>query len=274
MYSKHGINRASPGTNDQDFWMLNRLDKQDGRRRGVLYAHQGGTLAVSVLDPVNKPGTCSLLRSLADAGYAVAGSDISGQSPMGNATSQARLAQVDAWTIAAKDAIPEGVGAASSKKRIGLGISQGATTLVNYFGYDANDSSHSGHVADLAAFVFVLPALNLDFYYQNNTSGLRAVIEAAWGVTYPAALPARADSQSNMSLLASATIPIRIYIAAADSDPIQTTSMANANLASLGGNGTVISLGDGVVVGGHTEAVIDAIDKADLINWLSSVASV
>lgn len=255
MFSSVGLNRSAPASGDADLWMRPRLDKGDASHRGLLFAHAGATV-MSTLFATTAANTYRLLATLADAGFAVAANDMGGQSPMGNPTAQTRLGEADAWCISAA-----GVGASTSQ-RVAVGYSQGATGVINYFG------KSPGHVADLAALILILPALDLDFYYQNDTSGTRAAIEAAWSITYPDALPANADPQTNMTLIAAAEIPTRIYIAGEDGDPIQTAAMAAANLAALGGNGSVIALSGTT----HDDTTVGTIDRGDLLNWLQSVA--
>lgn len=239
---------------ETDLWIRPSRGFQFGSRRGVLYAHQGTASGLAPIDYTNFAGTARLLDAIAGYGYVVASQDLGGTAHWGNTTAQARVGATDSWLLASTAA------GASTADRIAVGISMGGAAAVNYFG------KSPGHVADLAALVLILPALNLDFYYQNDTGSARAPIETAWGITYPTALPANADPQTNMALIAAATIPTRIYFAS--DDPIQDSAMATANLAALGGNGSTVNLG----ALGHTDAAIAAIDKPDLIAWLQSVA--
>lgn len=61
----------------------------------------------------------------------------------------------------------------------------------------------------VAAMIGSLPLTNIKYVYEQNTSGLRAHVEAAWGVTYPAALPDGALLLENSAL--AGEIPIRFY---------------------------------------------------------------
>jgi hypothetical protein len=232
-----------------------------------VYAHQGATAAWQAAgDPVAKPGTYKLLEALADAGYVIGGSDMSSSAgPMGDPLSQARMANVDTWLKASTTS--GGLGASASKARIWLGISQGATAILDYLGYDHNAGSHTGHMTDCAAIVLILPLIHLDSAYQNDTGGLRAGIGTAWGVTYPTALPSHADPLTNLATVAATTPPVRIYYASDDS--IENSTFPASDLTSLGSNGSVINLG----ALGHTEAAIAAIDLPNLIAWLATVAA-
>lgn len=240
---------------ESDLWARPVRGYRAGTRRGVLYSHHSGGTGKTPLDWTNNAGTARLCEALA-ANYAFASSDLGGSALCGNTTAQTRLGQLDAWCIASGTDRPR----ASTAPRIAVGVSGGVTALVNYYG------TSPGHVADLAALVLILPLWDLDYAYQTNPSGVRAVIEAAWGVTHPTALPAGADPRGNTTLIGAANIPTRIYYAS--DDPLYTAQIISDMVAAFGNQASAVNVG----ALGHTDAAIAAIDRAELVSWLRTVA--
>lgn len=97
----------------------------------------------------------------------------------------------------------------------------------------------------VASYTGVIPLLNIQSAYTTNYGSLRAQIEAAWGVTYPAALPAGAAIHTGAAAL-NGVIPSRVYYAGNDTviDPAVTQAVA----ATMGA--TAVDLG----TNGHSEA--------------------
>jgi predicted alpha/beta hydrolase family esterase len=98
----------------------------------------------------------------------------------------------------------------------------------------------------------IIPVTGIQWCRDNN-AGLRTQIDAAWGVTYPAALPAGADpftDSTQTSVLA--TIPWQGY---ASSDDTAAAPLANTQAWGTTVGGVVSSLG----ALGHTDAAVGAV---------------
>lgn len=94
----------------------------------------------------------------------------------------------------------------------------------------------------VAALIGGIPVLDLNDIYQNNKGGYQGAIGAAYGVTYPTALPGL-STHSPVAYPADVRgFPIRLYTS--DNDPIASNTVAaQAWAAAVGSNVTVISGG-------------------------------
>lgn len=134
-----------------------------------------------------------------------------------------------------------------------IGASMGGVAMIRWA--NANPTKVAGIVG-------IIPLTNLAYFYANNIGGAGAQIGTAWGVTYPAALPAGSDTQAMAASLAG--IPGRIYYSGSDATirPVDSTGFASAagwtatNLGTLGHSentiGQLVDLG-----AGHSAEVID-----------------
>jgi pimeloyl-ACP methyl ester carboxylesterase len=109
---------------------------------------------------------------------------------------------------------------ANSEPPLLVGVSMGAGTVLRWA---ANHPTHS--VAG------IVPGLNFQQGRIDNPGGtIRGLIDAAWGVTYPAALPAGANP-SDLTY----TVPIHLWYAPDDvtASPSATEAFAAAKGATL-----------------------------------------
>lgn len=123
--------------------------------------------------------------------------------PWGNPTAQTRLGQCRTWLQA---------NGALSGTVLCVTTSQGAAAALNYA---ADNPTHIGGV------VSFMPGFHLDDIRDNDRGGSRSLIDAAWGVTWPAALPAGANPALKSAQLSS--IPQQMWYAT--DDPYIPTSV-------------------------------------------------
>lgn len=249
---------------EQSLSVVSRFYKPDATIKGCIYAHHAGGTALEVLDAADGVHP----QAIAAAGYPVTGFDLgdpavatgttSGPKSWGNDNAITAMGSAKTFLQAAEanGGFAVGPGAATSKF-LAFGISMGALMLLNYLVSLATPSSVCAGVA------LSVPVLDLDDLYQNNKGSARADIGAAYGVTFPTAIPNLAThspaaySSGNKAKL---SMPIKIW--AASDDPIaSTTSAATTWAGTIGGNVTVVDLG----AVGHSGTTLPAADLAAFI---------
>lgn len=144
-------------------------------------------------------------------------------------------------------------------KALLVGESMGALAALRYAGRAAT-------TANVAGILGLLPAIDLVGLYTANALGAQAVIGAAWGVTPPAVLPARADvygGNSAANILA-ANIPVRFLYDGADTAALPTITRQFA----LNCGGQAIQTSNSF---GHTDAALSAMDPEASGIWLDSL---
>lgn len=239
------INRVAPGTDEKDLWIRPSRNFQEGTKRGCIYGHFGGATALTPLDYVNNPGTYKALHSIADeCEYPVGVSDLGSLRPAGNELSQTRTGQCIDFV--------RDVAGANDQAPIGYAESSSAATLVNY--WSANPDAFS-------AMILVEPVWALDYLYQTNPGGIRANIQAAYGIVWPTPLPAGFDSSENMAPLAGK--PFLLF--GASDDVVFTLAMKDQFLALVGDSAEYHSVG----ALGHGAAAIAAVDVPGImLPWI------
>jgi len=83
----------------------------------------------------------------------------------------------------------------------------------------------------VASIMSVMPLSDINAVYQANRAGFRATIAAAWGVTYPAALPSQSDLvNTHAPVLVANGTPVRLLYSTADTTvlPAEVTTLAAA----------------------------------------------
>lgn len=205
----------------------------------------------------NAPNLYSIYRALLSAGYVLAGADLGivtvGTTQSDNWGNANSIAEMSTFLTYVRSHVP----AARQTGPVAInGGSMGSLTSLQY------QIANPGSVA--CAF-HTLPVNDLNSIYQNNPSQLfsgagRASIGAAWGVVYPAALPAG----SNPATLAAPATPLRLYYTVDDLICLPQTVVS---YAAKGTNIEAISLG----TGGHADPPLANVDMKNLLNWLSQV---
>lgn len=172
-------------------------------------------------------------------------SDWGGVATWGNSTAISRAA-------AGRTAV-QTAGAASGK--VGLvGVSMGGGLAINYA---------KSALANVSWIILVIPALDQQYARVQDTvegiAGLRASIDAATGVTYPAALPANQNPIDNAAAITS--IPILMFVCSDDD-----VSTGYATFAANHGNCTTVQLG----ALGHTEAAVSAVNVDTVVAFIDA----
>lgn len=244
-YASAGSGRAVAA--DADTLVLPRLWKPDGSRIGVVWCHSSGGAAKDALDHFNKPGTARVVKAIADAGYPVAATDMGGSNTTwGNATGQARIGSARSWLQSAA------VGAKAGKVIV-AGTSMGTLNALNYA---------RSNPANVAAVLLILPAIDMQKLRVDNYDGtIRGLIDTAWGVVYPATLPAGANPTDTPTDLAG--VPIGMWYA--DDDPFYLSSTL-VSYASSQGSAAPVSVGSL----GHTEAAVAAVPTGDVVGMIDT----
>jgi pimeloyl-ACP methyl ester carboxylesterase len=132
-----------------------------------------------------------------------------------------------------------------------FGASHGATCALHYAW---------AHPADVAAVIVCIPLLGLQAARVANTLGLRPNIDAAWGVTYPAALPANADPVSLVC-------PVPVFLWYSSNDAITTQSGSLTTWQAANPGATVTNVG----ALGHSNASIAAVPTDTVVGWAQTL---
>lgn len=189
-----------------------RLYKRDGTRRPVIYFTGGPGDARDYLT-ASSSGK-QIAPVLADAGIPVISAAFGGAALWGNDISQARIGQL--WTY-----VKTQLGT-KADKFVGIGVSKGATALLNYM------RANPGNVA---AFVGIVPAVNMTDIHDNNRGGNQASIDTAYGAAW-AANAATHDPSLNTATHASQAIPTKLING--DSDVVVIPSTVSAFASAVG----------------------------------------
>lgn len=189
-----------------------RRYKADGTMRPVVYFTGGPGDDRDFL--TSTASGSQIAPFLAHAGVPVISAAFGGANQWGNDTSQTRIGQ--AWTFV------KTVLGTKTDKFVGIGVSKGATALLNYT---------RANPANVAALLLIVPAVNLTDIHDNNRSGNAANIETAYtNLAGWQAAAATHDPALNTATHASQAIPM--FLIYGDSDttiaPSTVTSFAGA----------------------------------------------
>lgn len=206
-------------------------------RRPVIYHASGGMNASEIWGPVQQlPDIATLVRAIVMEGIQVVAPTATNQ--WGNATSRSRTSDARTWAATL---------GANTDKVVLMGASQGVPCALNWA--QANPTLVAGIVG-------IIPAIDLEAIRASNVNSLRASIDAAWGVSYPTALPANANPMDYADELTS--IPIQLFFSNDDgvSENVDTFALATgAELVDLGALG-------------HTNAAVAAVDTGEVLDFI------
>ena len=188
----YGVGRIQAGENDMLWYPGNPRKKN-----AAILTHAADSPA-QYLDSA-KFYSPPMAAELAIAGIPCISGTLGGNT-FANDTGMARMTQ------AYNTLVTTGLLAANGKVHL-VGISMGNALNVRW----AKENP-----TKVASIVGMIPACNLTELYNTNPGGLRAYIEAAWGVVYPAALPANADLLAHAAVIKAAGIPSRLFYSAVD----------------------------------------------------------
>lgn len=202
----------------------------------VVYCHGAAQNA----EEACRYGARSTLTALARAGFTTAAVTLT--ELWGNATARSRIANTASWLRTNRGA---------AGPAVLIGSSHGAACALTYA---------AENPGDVLAVVGLIPVVDLDDVRDNDLAGKRDEIDAAWGVTYPAALPAGANPADRTGDFAS--LAIQLWVASDDTiarpTPAQTFATAtNADLQDLGALG-------------HTDEAMAAVDAAAILAFIEA----
>lgn len=239
-----GLGRVQAGENDVLY-----TPRGTPHKRGIVLAHGSGGSAKSWTDQ-SVAGPFAFAQMLAQAGYVVVAADLGGQ-VFGNDT---HVARIEASRVLLGSYV------AQPSKAILVGFSMGGLGALNYC--RANPTS-------VAAIAAVSPSADLDDIRNRNVFGLQSQIDTAWGVTYPAALPTRANpsSQANATAIASSGAPVRIYYSTGDTAVLPATITTLASRIGSTCSTYVIS-----ATQDHADALLGLVPAADVLAFLRPFA--
>lgn len=181
----------------------------------VVLLHGAGTLTRDSFASAAFWGTATLAPILASHGIPVLAGWMAGDSMANDLHMTTVEACKTFWGTQA--------GVNSAKMHL-MGISMGAGVGVRYT---------SLNPAKVASLLGLIPFSNPQAVYVADRGSFRATIAAAWGVTYPAALPSQADFIGvHAPAIAAANVPRRILYSSAD--VLVLPSEAQALAAGMG----------------------------------------
>lgn len=208
-----------------------------GRRVALFCGGAGDSAAAAAGVGAFGDATRTLCAALAANGHVVVSPTVTGL--WGTDLAVGRLD--DALTYARANG-------ASSAPALLIGVSMGAGTVLRWA---------SLHPTEVAAVAGIIPAVDYQALRVADAFGARASIDAAWGVVYPAALPAGSDpatldfTQQHVALWYApddATVAAGPVIAFAAAQRAQLTSVGNL---------------------GHTNAAVAAVDPAAILELVA-----
>lgn len=209
----------------------------------VIYMHGAGA-SVGMAYQSNQStqlGVRELLRAVAQAGHCVV--TMSCPNTWGNQTLVNRAEAGIAYLRANYQA----VGPA-----IIIGASHGGLCALRYW---------YAKPTDVACVIGCIGVVDMDDIRDNDLWALRADIDAAWGVTYPAALPAGANPADNTSFYVGK--PIQWWYSSDDTvarpGPVETFAAAVGSSMEIHNMGAL----------GHTDAAGLAINETAVLNFIA-----
>lgn len=234
------------------------------RRYAIVWGPPGADTSSAGIDPATEPGQFALLRALVDAGALVICCDWDGHA-FGNDTVVTHL---ETFRSTLLSAIPAAVGMngaiLDTSKLVLAGFSQGAT---DHYRYAETNPTRTRAVASLAG-VSDLTGFYSGTYRWGSDAGTanQAQIATAWGVTAPAALPARADPYDNAAAMAA----VPTWIGYSTADTTVTPAQCQAMAAAIGSAASTVQVSN-TSTHGDTEAS-DAL-TAGVAGWLLQMAA-
>lgn len=224
------ITAAQPDVRWEPHWRV--------ARNPVIYCHGGaadGTQAAGVgladVPPILSEVTSHL--------FAITSPTL-GVAHWGNQAARDRITDAIAWHEA---------NWASTGPAVLIGTSMGATAALNY----AADNP-----GDVACVIGLIPAIDLQAIRVADTGGARAAIDTAYGVTYPAALPAGSDPAARTLEL---DLPIWLATASDDAVSVNAATFATATGATHVDVGAL----------GHDNDAIAAVASSHLTSLLAFI---
>lgn len=220
-------------------------------KRVVLVAHGANSKPLDFTVPGIAPGVFRHLHAITEAGFVAVVADWGGLQTWGTDVVLTRFDTIMTWVAANLPGV-------LTDKALFWGESMGNWTALR---------CAADRASQVAAVVANIPLCDITNIRASNALGSRALIDAAWGVTYPAALPARGN------LLARAPIelvglPWKGYTGSADTacPPSTVTALVSA-IGATASSVTCDTTHD------HGDAIAAAADTADMVAFLQAYAA-
>jgi pimeloyl-ACP methyl ester carboxylesterase len=258
-----GKDRLLTGQSDA-LWIPKRVT----RRYPILYFPPGADVATVGIDPIAEPGERAFLAALRNAGAVVVACDWDGgTTDYGHAWGNPKV-RADAETVRgllatvlAAAGCPD-LGFLDTSKIVAASGSQGA---FDAFGYAEDQPSRVRAIGAWAGATDLQGFRSGTYRWGGNGgSANRSSIDLAWGVTYPAALPATADPYDNAS---SITCPVMLAYSDADAT---VTPASQAAMAAALPNGKTIRTS---TTSPHGDAEALDATSGGLVDWLLQQAA-
>lgn len=206
----------------------------------VAYLHGAGSDASEAVGNLT-PAVRTVLYEVAASGYTITSPSM--PQTWGNPTSISRINDVISWNRT-------GLGS-NSDPVVLIGASHGGACALRYI---------SENPGDVACAVIIIPAVDMEEIRTTDALGLRDDIDAAWGVTYPAALPAGVNPAQNTADYLG--VPLQIWYA--DNDAVCSASSITTFGAATGAE--MHSVGNL----GHSNAAIAAVDTSQVVAFIAA----
>lgn len=240
-YSIYGRDTITSG--DGYVALYPKFYKKDNTKMGILFVHGNTGTAANVIDG----NIIQITTAIANAGYPVLSCDFGGPTTWGNTTA--------INTIAAAKTYLQSTMGAKAGKIILVGQSAGGLLSLNWA---------STNLANIAAFVGLMPVVNLTDVHTNNRGGVASQINTAYGGSYSeAAFGAARNPQTMATNGLYAGLPMMIYSSVSDTivlDSIVTTFVNTANVTA-----TRYS-----IAGGHDNATFASIPTANILSFIAT----
>lgn len=185
----------------------------------------------------------TVLRPLVMAGYPMA--CVTSQLSWGNSSYRDRSQAIRDWL---------GTEYGATGPCVGIGSSMGAYNQL----VDA-----AFNPSEFAGVVGIIPAVDGENIRTNNTGGFRASIDTAWGVTYPAALPAGANPAGNTGVYTG--LPIQLWVASNDTTAL--TALASTFSTAVGAEYHNLGALE------HTTTAMQAVDGHAVLDFVNTITS-
>lgn len=245
MFVSRALNRWRPGSTD---WIGYPRDYRfDASTPGVIFASGGGGAgATKAGDPTNYAGQVFVSRQLARR-FPTVTVNYEGLQ-FGSPTIRNSLLSIKTWMETALNTTPGPC--------FGIGVSLGNLNLLT------TEKHHPGFAYSV---VGITPATVIQNIYDEDRGGFRSDIELAYGITFPAPLPAGAELLDGIEASTLPELPYRAYYA--DDDVLTLPSELEQVVAGMN-NAETFSVGNL----GHSEAACMAVPMDDVIDFfLASV---
>lgn len=220
------------------------IPKRPRYRELLIYCHGVTGDATEMLGGAGVPSLRTFTRALvdhADGGWAMASISIPGT--WGDVFG---MSCIDAHITWMQTTFPDFVDPSKPVKIVGT--SHGGSSGLTY-----------GYTRTIDAMVGIIPAIDQQAIRVSNVMGLRASIDPAWGVTYPAALPAGANPNTTAHKAILKFINQQLWYSSDDTVSENIATYGAETYAELHNMGAL----------GHTDTAVGTVDPDAVVEFLN-----